>query len=188
VFGYSGGFVPWLGVPFLFSAVARVVMEGLDVRVLLIGAGPQEKEIKEITKGCGLEDRVTFTGYVGIKELADYLRDVEIGVSPYCGREEYSGLKLLDYKAAGFASIASGVGGEPEVIEHGRTGWIVPPCDELALSETITLLVNNVDLRRRLGQTARFEAEMEHSWRHTALQLNEVFLRFAEKPSTKQRG
>lgn len=172
---YVGAFEPWHGVPILVRAVARVVAQGLDLHLLLIGSGSEENRIKELVGTTGLEKRVTFTGQLCNVKLAEFLRDAEIGVSPYCGRDEYSGLKLLDYKAAGLATIASGKGGEPRAIEHGRSGWIVSPCDEMELSKAITLLASNGDLRKRLGQLARIEAEKIHSWQNTALQLSELF-------------
>ena len=172
---YVGAFEPWHGVPILVHAVARVVAQGLDVQLLLIGTGSEESGIRELVYGSGLKERVTFTGHIRAFEMAQYLSEADIGVSPYCERDEYSGLKLLDYKAAGLATIASGLAGEPKVIKHNRTGLIVPPCDEIALGEAITLLATNGDLRSRLGQMARIEAETDHSWQNTALQLCEVF-------------
>jgi glycosyltransferase involved in cell wall biosynthesis len=184
---YIGGFDPWHGVPLLINAVSQAVTQGLDIHLFLIGGGNQEEEIKEMVSRYRLGDCVTFAGHVSIEQMAAYLENVDIGVSPYCGRDEYSGLKLLDYKAAGLAIIASGLDGEPEVITHGRNGWIVPPCDDRALFEAISLLVTNDELRRRLGRTARIEAESEHSWQHTALQLDEVFLRLGNETSTERR-
>jgi glycosyltransferase involved in cell wall biosynthesis len=174
---YVGSFDPWQGIHVLLRAAERAVAQNLDIQLYLIGDCPVDNGIREVVRSSGLEERVIFTGRVCTAELAEYLKDVEIGVSPYCGRDEYSGLKLLDYKAAGLATIASGESGEPKVIEHGRTGLIVPPCNEIALCEALTLLVTNGGLRRRLGQTARIEAETEHSWHNTAVQLCEVFER-----------
>ena len=180
--GYTASRVNWMPVAERLEHRYRVVL--MECR----GAGQSEHTPDGYTLEqyaadvVGLLDhleleRVTFAGHVGVDELANYLKDVEIGVSPYCGRDEYSGLKILDYKAAGLATIASGVAGEPELIEHGRTGWIVPPCDEQALFEAISILATNNALRRRLGQAARIEAETEHSWQSTALQLHEEFIR-----------
>ena len=86
-------------------------------------------------------------------------------------------MKLLDYKAAGLATIASGEGGEPAVLRHGETGWIVPPCDVEQLAEAILTLCADAPLRRQIGQAARIEAEAEHTWRHTAVQLQAIFVK-----------
>jgi len=118
-----------------------------------------------------LMSKILLTGQLPIDQLAKCLALSDIGVSPYCGRVEYSGLKLLDYKAAGLPVIASGIDGQPSVIEHGRTGLIVPPCDEDALCEALILLATNPIFRFSMGREARIDAEQHHCWRHTAKQL-----------------
>lgn len=114
-------------------------------------------------------------GHLPPQEYTNQLAKSDIGVAPYCGWGEYSGLKLFDYKAAGLAIIASGENGQPAVIEHGQNGWIVPPCDEVALSNSIVHLARNYQVRRQLGIQARLEAERCKSWRQTAENLEIVF-------------
>ena len=118
---------------------------------------------------------MTQSGYLDALQLANILAKADIGVSPYCGRKEYSGLKILDYKGAGLAIIASGENGQPSIIEHKRTGWIVTPCDANALRDAIVHLAREQDLRKSLGKAARLEAEQYHTWQHTARELERVF-------------
>jgi glycosyltransferase involved in cell wall biosynthesis len=89
---------------------------------------------------------------------------------------EFSGLKLFDYKAAGLAIIASGEKGQPITLRNEETAIIVPPCDVEALAQSIIRLITDIGLRRKLGQIARLEAEKEHSWRHTAINLEKIFM------------
>ena len=174
---YMGAFEPWHGIPVLLRAIAKAISKGADVRLVLVGSGSQQGTIEKLIKELEIGNHVILTGQLAPQQFALHLAKADIGVSPYCGRVEYSGLKLLDYKAAGLATIASGEKGQPTVIEHGRTGWIVPPCDEDALCQAIIQLVNNVELRREIGRRARIDAENCHSWRHTADQLVELFSR-----------
>jgi glycosyltransferase involved in cell wall biosynthesis len=88
---------------------------------------------------------------------------------------EFSGLKLFDYKAAGLATVASGANGQPTTLKHEQTALIVPPCDEDALSAAMIRLAHDAELRRQMGQAARLEAEACHSWRHTAVQITDIF-------------
>ena len=117
---------------------------------------------------------MTFTGRLGVNEYASYLAEADVGVSPYCGWEEYSGLKIFDYKAAGLACLASGKDGQPVTVSHGDTGWIVPPCDEGALCDAILALYSQRDRLQKMGQAARIEAEQYHGWDHTAGQIEET--------------
>jgi len=172
---YLGAFEPWHGLPVLLEALAQVAARGMAVHLDIIGDGSVRPQMEELVARHALTPCVTFHGFLPIAPAAQILGRAEIGLSPYCGRVEYSGLKLLDYKAAGLATIASGANGEPPVLRHGQTGWIVPPCDTDQLAAAILTLGADADLRRRIGQAARYEAETQHSWRCTAEQLQAIF-------------
>ena len=171
---YLGGFQPWQGIPILLRALQRAATR-VDLQLWLIGSGPGMSEARQQVENAGLASRVTFTGSLSTEEYAPLLAQGDIGVSAYCGWREYSGLKLLEYKAAGLAIVASGEADQPRTLRHGETGWIVPACDEAALTEALILLAQDPSLRRRLGQAAREEAERLHSWSETGRQLTAVF-------------
>jgi glycosyltransferase involved in cell wall biosynthesis len=174
---YIGAFEPWHGVTILVRAFAKAIAHGARVRLILVGSGSQQATVQQLVQELGVEECTTLTGYLAPQQIAPYLAQADIGVSPYCGRVEYSGLKLLDYKAAGLVTLASGESGQPSIIEHGRTGWVVPPCDEEALCEAMVQLADDTSLRQKIGRTARLEAEECHTWRHTAQQLEQLFVR-----------
>ena len=110
---YVGGFYPWHGISILLPALACARQQGVNAQLILIGSGSGFTEAKELTEELTLTDIVTFTGQLKPEEYAPRLAEADIGVSPYCGWKEYSGLKILDYKAMGLATIASGLDGMP---------------------------------------------------------------------------
>jgi glycosyltransferase involved in cell wall biosynthesis len=173
---FIGSFDPWQGIDIMLEAFAQAVQQESNIHLSIIGSGIDLSEKIQWVKKHHLENCVSFLGWLPMGEVASYLRCADIGVSPYCGRVEFSGLKLLDYKAAGLAIIASGQDGEPRILKHGKTGWIVPPCDVSALKNAIIQLSHDKLLRNQLGQAARIEAEQYHSWRVTAQNLEQVFL------------
>lgn len=172
---YLGGFYPWQGVPVLLRAFAQALVQGVRARLLLIGAGDGLAEAQRLTAELALEEVVSFTGRLMPEAYAPLLADADIGLAPYCGWPEFSGLKTFDYKAAGLPTISSGEEGMPATLAHGRTALIVPPCDEAALTAAIAQLAADASLRRKLGQAARLEAETEHTWAHTAQRLAHLF-------------
>lgn len=180
---YAGGFEAWHGIGVLLRAVAQARHQGAPVDLTLLGAGPEEATIERQIVEYGLEAVVTLAGFVDSQHLAMHLAEADIGLCPYCGRVEYSGLKLLDYKAAGLATIASGLQGQPAVLRHGVTGLIVPPCNETAMAQAIVALSAHHEQRRAMGRQARQEAEMVHHWRHTAQRLDTIF----QQVTTAQR-
>jgi glycosyltransferase involved in cell wall biosynthesis len=172
---YLGGFQPWQGVTILLRAFRQVIQTGVKAKLVLIGSGTDLDELKQLVNELEIDHFVRFTGQLPVKQYAPLLASADIGVAPYCGWPEFSGLKLLDYKAAGLAIIASGLHGQPATLRHGKTASIVPPCDESALADAIVQLCRDHESRRRLGQQARIEAERNHDWRHTAENLDKLF-------------
>jgi glycosyltransferase involved in cell wall biosynthesis len=172
---YVGSFDPWQGLPILIRAVSQVVAQGILIHLLLVGSGTGYKEIESLVRELHLDPYITLTGQLPAEQLAGCLKRANIGISAYYGRDEYSGLKLLDYKAAGLAIIATGKHGQPAILEHGRTGWIISPGDDEALTSAICELAGDMELRKKIGQAARIEAEKLHSWRNTAQELNVIF-------------
>ena len=172
---FLGGFDPWQGTSILVRAVAMGIARGVPLKLLLVGSGPGREETERLVREHRLDDFVTFAGQLAPDQYAGLLAQADIGVSPYCGRTEYVGMKLIDYKAAALAIIASGENNQPSLIEHGRTGWIVPPCDVTALCDAILHLASDVELRSQMGRAARIEAEELHGWGRTGQRLNEIF-------------
>jgi glycosyltransferase involved in cell wall biosynthesis len=181
---YVGGFLPWHGIDVLLKALARANARdgaGVRVRLLLVGAGDGLASVRQQAAELGLEEVLTFAGRLSASEFAPLLAQADIGVSPYCGWNEFSGLKILDYKAAGLPTITSGLDGRPATVSHGRTGLIVPPCDASALCDAILSLSADEERRRQMGRAARLEAEACHSWEHTARQLEAILMQVQEQ-------
>ena len=172
---YLGGFYRWHGIDILLNAMARARDQGVNQQLVLIGSGDGEREAQELAQVLGLGSAVKFMGRLYVDEYAPILADSDIGVSPYCGWEEFSGLKIFDYKAAGLACIASGKDGKPTSVEDGNTGLIVPPCEVGALTAAMVKLASDPDLRRRMGQAARNDAERRHRWSKTAQEIEDIF-------------
>ena len=174
---FIGSFDPWQGLENLIRAFGLAARQEPGLRLSVIGSGQRMEELKQLARANQVADCVAFLGWLPVDQVAACLASADIGVSAYCGRSEFSGLKLLDYKAAGLAIIASGQDGQPSVLRHGQTGWIVPPCDIEALAGALVQLSRDRLLRNRIGQAARLEAEQFHSWRATAQNLEHVFTR-----------
>ena len=174
---WVGSFDPWQGVQILISAFIKALDQIPGLSLTLVGDGPQFEMIKRQIQSSGFEEKIKMTGRLNIQEMAMYLAQSDIGVAPYCGWMEYSGLKLFDYKSAGLAIIASGQDGQPATIRNEDTGLIVPPCDEDELCNAICRLASDRVLRQKLGVAARFEAEKFHGWDHTVTLLDQTFSR-----------
>lgn len=127
---------------------------------------------------------VRFHGPVAERDLPGLYRRAQVFVLPsvavtcYGKKIEISellGLSLLEAMASGTPVIASRVGGLPEVVKHGETGFLVPPGDETALRAAIEEVTGNETLARRMGLAGRDLVAEEFTWDRCALRCLEAY-------------
>jgi len=177
VIGFIGTFGPWHGADVLVRAFASLVARrpdlGRTVRLLMIGDGPGLARVQSIMTEAGVADLCVFTGLVPQDEGPGYLASCDLLVSPHVPNPDGSPFfgsptKLFEYMAMGKGIVASDLDQIGEVLEHGRTAWMVKPGDADDLSNGLEALVTDPALRNRLGAEARRRVLVEHTWRqHT---------------------
>jgi glycosyltransferase involved in cell wall biosynthesis len=150
-----GRLVYYKGFEFLIRAMQRV-----RGRLLLIGGGPLRGALETQAAEAGVADRVTFIGEVA--DPAPFYHAAEVFVLPSIARSEAFGIVQLEAMACGTpvvnTSLPSGV---PWVSPHMLTGLTVPPADAGALADAITKLLDDADLRARLGTAGRARVNAE---------------------------
>ena len=144
--------VPSKGVDGFLRAVAQAVPIVPGVRGVVIGDGEDRPRLERLAHRLGLDRRVRFVGTVD--DPAPLLRLCTAFVFPATGLEGL-GLSMLEAMAVGLPVVASKVGGVMDIVEHGYSGFLVPPGDVAALSERICQLVEDRPLATRLGTAAR---------------------------------
>jgi glycosyltransferase involved in cell wall biosynthesis len=143
------------GLTYLLEALHRVRARDWPVFVLLAGAGPEQAELERKARALALTPVVRFLGQRS--DIPLILAASDVAVLPSL-REGLS-LALLEAGAAGRPSIASRVGGIPEVVQDGVTGILVPPADPGALATALLELVRSPALRADMGRRARRHVE-----------------------------
>ena len=140
-----GRLVEKKGFTHLLDALARLRDEGTSCRLDLVGTGPLEEELRAQSRTLGLDELVTFHGALTQAEVRDMLTDHDILVSPFVigsdGNADGLPTVLLEGMATGIPCIAGAVTAVPEVIDHGRTGWLVDGTDEQNIASTIAEVV-----------------------------------------------
>ena len=159
------------GVSLFLDAVPEIVRAVPAARFLLLGRGKEEKELREKARSLGIESSVLFAGY-----RPDIRRFYEImDVSALTSFSEGLSITLLESMRFGIPVVATRVGGNPEVIVDGDTGYLVPAGDVPAFaSRTIKLLLDD-DLRRRMGENARRHVERKFLLRDVARRYLEIY-------------
>lgn len=157
--GSIGRMDPIKGFDVLVSAAAQLVHENVAlrrrVRLAIVGDGPTYATVSAQVRDAGLDDVVSLVG--NRKDVPEVLRSVDIFVLP--SRNEGISNTVLEAMATGLPVIGTNVGGNPELIEHGRTGYLVAPNSPGELAAAIRRYVDDAALRRDHGTAARSRAE-----------------------------
>ena len=145
----------------------------LPVELQIIGTGPYEAELRELVDDLGLQDRVTFLGYVPNEELPRHYRRSDIFVLP--SATESFGLVFAEAMSCGLPIVASNVGGIPETVRHGIDGLLCPPDDPVALRKNIIELMSSADARKDISQSQRQRILQHYPWEHIAARYAAVY-------------
>ena len=147
------------GTSYLLRAFAKFAPLHPDARLVVVGDGPLGRSLRGLARSLGLGERVCFTGALPHGEVLGWMRRARVLVLPSVltgtGRVEGLGMVLLEAASHGLPVIGSRVGGIPEVVIDGRTGFLVPERDPDALARRLGELLDDPALRRRMGDEAR---------------------------------
>ncbi|MEM7041912.1 MAG: glycosyltransferase family 4 protein [Pseudomonadota bacterium] len=153
----------------LIEAWARAIPREASAKLVLVGTGPLEDELKAQVRTSGLERQVVFAGFVeGKSTIATYWQISDVGLIP----SEFEGLSnaLLEAMASGVPMIGSRVSGNVDLIESRKTGWLFTPRDvdqlSACLSDAYTM---DKDAHRAMGEASIAKAHatvgVDHIWR-----------------------
>lgn len=143
--------IPRKGHRYLFDAMPKLRDRYPGIRVLLFGDGPGEAGLRALASELNLEGTVGFAGFR--EDLDEFLACVDLLVHPAV--REGLGVAMLKAAAAGIAVVAFDTAGAREAVAHGSTGVLVPAGDVRKLQKAISLLVDNAEMRRELGEGGR---------------------------------
>lgn len=161
IVGNIGALVPHKGQRHLIEAAAQVVRQVPDARFVIAGEGELRPSLEHQIRHLGLEKHVILAGFR--PDVLSVLKAFDVFVMSSI--TEGLGTSLLDAMACGKPIVATTAGGIPEVVQDGRTGFLVPPRDHDAMAEAIVKLLKDPSLRQRMGDAglsrvnATFSAE-----------------------------
>jgi colanic acid/amylovoran biosynthesis glycosyltransferase len=147
------------GTRYLLRAFATLAQRYAGVQLLIIGDGPLRRPLQAFAASAGIGDRVEFLGALPHTDVLSWMRKAAMlvlpGIRTATGREEGLGMVLLEAAATGLPVIGSRVGGIPECILEGRTGFLVPERDDAALAQRMAELLEDTVKRRQMGTEGR---------------------------------
>lgn len=171
---FIGNIVPYKGPDVLVNAMSRIVKAETDVELVFVGKGVMREELEMLSKKLGVEKNVKFTGFVedGLKPL--YYKAADVFCLPSTMSTESFGIVNLEAMACGIPIVASKIGGIPSVVKDRENGLLVPPRNSEALADAIIYLLENEDVREKMGENGRKKV-VNYSWERIAEETEKVY-------------
>ena len=175
------------GHRFLLHACRLLLDRGVEVSCELAGGGQLRGALERMARDLGIEDHVRLNGAVPRPEVRRILAEADVAVLPSyptaCGRREGIPVALMEAMMSGLPVVASGLSGIPELVEHGRTGYLVAPGDPWSLADRLAELAAAPELRQRMGAAGRCKVLTDFDLTRTArLLLQQIECRAAVSP------
>jgi len=162
------------GLGYLLNACAKIKNSLHNSRLIIVGPGTMLRHrYEKLVEDMGLTDNVAFVGFVPSDELPSYYRSADIFCAPATGGESF-GIVLLEAMACGKPVVATNIQGYASVLANGEEGLLVPPRDEKSLANALLSLLNDKNLRLKMGAKGRTKAE-KYSWPNISRQVMDFY-------------
>jgi glycosyltransferase involved in cell wall biosynthesis len=163
---------PEKGHDVLMDAAVDVLRRFPDAEFEIVGGGPELEALLSRADARRMSHAFTFLGHRD--DVPARLAQADLFVLP--SRSEAFPNAVLEAMAAGLPIVASGVGGILELIDNGRTGFLVPPGEPQPLADRICRLMANPSLAARLGDAARDEVRARYSFDRMVAAFEFIYL------------
>lgn len=182
---FVGKFVPKKGIEVLLEALQRLRERGVRVRLVLIGGGPLEADLRAQVARLALGPLVTFLGWVPNHELPSYYAAADVVCLPSVqdahGETEGTPVVLHEAMACGAIVVASRSSGIADVVQDGVNGWSVPPRDAAALASALAGAFAMTAEAREAMRTKARDTASGHAWPRVAARFFEFFREAAQR-------
>lgn len=176
--GFIGSFYAYEGLDILLRAVPALTRRLPDLRVLLVGGGPQDAQLRALARQLRIEDKVVFTGRVPHDQVQHYYDLLDVLVYPRASMrltDLVTPLKPLEAMAQGRVLAASDVGGHLELIADGKTGVLFKAGDPASLADKVGDLLLAQQQWPALRAEGRRYVETERNWHASVARYKHIY-------------
>jgi len=178
VLGFLGSFYAYEGLSLLISALPAMLAKDSSIRVLLVGGGPQDENLKQQVADLQLQEKVVFTGRVPHEQVQTYYDQVDVLVYPRLPMrltELVTPLKPLEAMAQRKIVVASDVGGHKELIRDQENGYLFESGNELSLAAKVLEVLNHQSAWSEIRSNGRQFVETERNWAKSVANYQQVY-------------
>jgi PEP-CTERM/exosortase A-associated glycosyltransferase len=176
--GFIGSFYAYEGLAVLLRALPIMLAKNPDIRLLLVGGGSQEQELKALANQLQISGQIVFAGRVPHDEVQRYYNLIDVLVYPRLKMrltDLVTPLKPLEAMAQERLVAASDVGGHLELIEDEKTGVLFKAGDPASLADKVLALLNAPEKWSALKAAGRQYVETERNWRASVARYQTVY-------------
>lgn len=176
--GFIGSFYAYEGLDILLRAAPALTAERPDLRILLVGGGPEDARLRQMAQDLGIADKVVFTGRVPHEQVQMYYDLLDVLVYPRLSMrltDLVTPLKPLEAMAQGRVLAASDVGGHLELIVDGKTGVLFKADDPQALADKVGALADAQADWPALRAAGRQFVESERNWKASVGRYKSIY-------------
>jgi len=170
---YAGNLTPPKRVDTIIRAMERVVREFPNCRLDIVGDGHLRPQLEVLAARLGITGHIRFLGALPHERVLGMMQGADLFV--HCSEHEGLPVAIMEAMCAGLAVVASPVGGVPELVDEGTTGFMAAPDDVGGYAEKILLLLKNDPLRFRLGASGNAFVEKQLSKHQVVSKLKSVY-------------
>lgn len=172
---YVGRFTHEKGVPYLLEAIQKIKDDFKDIQLHLVGGELNKSSVISYSRRLGIENHIFFHGYADKEKLTLFYNAADVVVAP--SLTEARGRVLPEAMACKRPVIGSSVGGIPDYVKDGVTGFLVPSRDAEALSIKIQEILKDEELAKQLGENAYNYVHENLTWENIARRYQEEVYR-----------
>ncbi|MDP3940670.1 MAG: glycosyltransferase, partial [bacterium] len=175
-----GRLIVWKGYEFLIRAIPLMLAEKKNIKVLIVGNGPEKESLVSLAKKLGVLEHISFLGNVSQSKLSSIFADCDVFVAPaitnsLTGEREGQGLAVIEAMAQGLPVVVSKSGGIQYLVDDNVTGLLVQEKDYEAIAEKVLLVLNDEKLRSRLTSMAVRSVGEKYGWKTIGKKFDIIF-------------
>jgi glycosyltransferase involved in cell wall biosynthesis len=170
---HVGSLIARKNLHILLQAFQQMERELANIRLVLIGRGPEEAKLRQEAQALGIDALVEFAGFVTEVEKLSYYARADLLVS--ASKMEGFGLAVGEAMACGLPVVVTNSGALPELVVDGECGLVVPVDDRAALGAAMMRVLRNPEVAASLGRAGAERIEQEFRWSKTAKRTLDIY-------------
>ncbi len=181
---YMGRLSNEKGIVYLINAMKKVLKYFPNIKLNVVGAGDEEDKLRDLVNKFNLRNNIYFIGELSHNKILEYYKKSAVVLIPSICPDSYPTV-TMEAMSVGRPIIASRLGGLPEQIEEGKTGFLVPPRNPEAIAEKIIYLLKRPKLMQKMGLEGRKKAEKEFNINDYTKKIEELYKKVIKEHNKK---